>query len=1156
MVALVIAAVGSFVSCKDYDDDINNLQKQIDAKAALSELTALQSTLDSKIAAAQSAATAAQATADAAATKTAVADLKTALESAIADAKKAGTDAGTKAGDAIAAANKAQETAEGAAQAAKDADAAAKAALADALKTIEETYQTKAEAADAAKEAADALAAVKTIAEAAYTKAEAEKLQEQVNNLKSDLESSIEEKVKEAIKDVENAKASVDAIWSAVTSVELFARQNAGWTVSGEKFELLFLTGEEVDNVFGGLDNTKSNDFQVAYQDGEELRGDITEAPEYKDGREIEFTNRIIIRVNPANAEVKPEDIKLINSLGETDINDLITVTKVEDYKQLITRADNVNTGLKVVTIVRKKDVKDSQFEDPTNGPEIDYEDGPTMVQGKTAFALGINNSKDAAENRFAYTTFDLGVTYGVYDPMNGLNFWVKGDEAEENEKSIANLHNRYDGNKLIGEDETKETPDGKKWFRDYAWVAKNETKGIITPAVDTLSQDGKGKNANYTANANAEKRHGKAGYVITDGKTRSFTIYPKTAAGNRLATDNWNYVQYYYVTLDKFAAVESSPSEYQAWKKYDYTGLYTITPATDNLTITVNTEKATGDIVGFRLFAVNFDGTLVDPDGRAFYVKLGKPAAAATPKITASYEARIARGVVPTAAATKWDADRFTAAGALTPAFTAVLTDAKRDIHTTYNCGITALDLGLEGDIKAAQMEGTVTIAAESGKAANTVVAKYWLMKDRNGAIPTKASEINYILVSVLEAGRQVDWATGTDDAVKFSVTDPDHHDAVVANVKIEIKKNMPNAREFKWNASREPVDGVLTVYPIPSTDGATISPWNISAGTVTHGIFTLSQYTNIVAAGYNLDVWKSNAAGTGIVSVASGDVTTRLAIQRVMKASDDVTAGQAMFDKAYDAAITYPYAGVHCAYPDYLDEDGDGLTTDAVSDLAYEAPVEGLSKIKFVDALDPNVQVYTVKPYTYKTSANATVAAVTDLEKNNTSTDYFIHYPSVNLQKYSDAAVGAGNDATIPTVVNFAGDFWTLFSSNNAGNMTEGGSGALFSQATMSVTRAEQFYASDTWFTGGVRFLVKVIADGTEYYTGSIAAGTGVVTLVKKAGIVPPAADLNAQILIYAFDAFGLNTNKSSVAVPTAAAEDADLKVVATLPVKLYKN
>ena len=90
MVALVIAAVGSFVSCKDYDDDINNLQKQIDAKAALSELTALQSTLDGKIAAAQSAATAAQAKADAAATKTSVDELKKALETAIADATPPG----------------------------------------------------------------------------------------------------------------------------------------------------------------------------------------------------------------------------------------------------------------------------------------------------------------------------------------------------------------------------------------------------------------------------------------------------------------------------------------------------------------------------------------------------------------------------------------------------------------------------------------------------------------------------------------------------------------------------------------------------------------------------------------------------------------------------------------------------------------------------------------------------------------------------------------------------------------------------------------------------------------------------------------------------------------------------------------------------------
>jgi hypothetical protein len=34
-----------------------------------------------------------------------------------------------------------------------------------------------------------------------------------------------------------------------------------------------------------------------------------------------------------------------------------------------------------------------------------------------------------------------------------------------------------------------------------------------------------------------------------------------------------------------------------------------------------VNSPKADGDVIGFRVFAVNCDGSLVDPDGRAFYV-------------------------------------------------------------------------------------------------------------------------------------------------------------------------------------------------------------------------------------------------------------------------------------------------------------------------------------------------------------------------------------------------------------------------------------------------------------------------------------------------------------------------------------------------------
>ena len=104
MGAMAIASVGMFTSCKDYDDDINNLQTQIDAitgQNLQSQLTALQSALTT----AQGAATAAQNTAD------------NAVKAAQAAAQ---------------AAQNAQGTADGAAAAAQAAAAAAQAAQAAA----------------------------------------------------------------------------------------------------------------------------------------------------------------------------------------------------------------------------------------------------------------------------------------------------------------------------------------------------------------------------------------------------------------------------------------------------------------------------------------------------------------------------------------------------------------------------------------------------------------------------------------------------------------------------------------------------------------------------------------------------------------------------------------------------------------------------------------------------------------------------------------------------------------------------------------------------------------------------------------------------------------------------------------------------------------
>ena len=88
--------------------------------------------------------------------------------------------------------------------------------------------------------------------------------------------------------------------------------------------------------------------------------------------------------------------------------------------------------------------------------------------------------------------------------------------------------------------------------------------------------------------------------------------------------------VKGFYVTLDEKFALESVPSELNAWNSYEYENVgYNGKPAKlfegSKGTITIkNMNNVEGDIIGFRVYAVNYDGTLTDPDGRSFYVAVG----------------------------------------------------------------------------------------------------------------------------------------------------------------------------------------------------------------------------------------------------------------------------------------------------------------------------------------------------------------------------------------------------------------------------------------------------------------------------------------------------------------------------------------------------
>ena len=88
---------------------------------------------------------------------------------------------------------------------------------------------------------------------------------------------------------------------------------------------------------------------------------------------------------------------------------------------------------------------------------------------------------------------------------------------------------------------------------------------------------------------------------------------------------------------MDYKNAVESAPSELNAWNSYKYQNVATydkdgnlLTPGTlfegtEGVIKVEDTGSAVGDVIGFRVFAVNLDGTLYDPDGVAFYVAIGE---------------------------------------------------------------------------------------------------------------------------------------------------------------------------------------------------------------------------------------------------------------------------------------------------------------------------------------------------------------------------------------------------------------------------------------------------------------------------------------------------------------------------------------------------
>ena len=661
MGALLVATVGTVVSCKDYDDDINNLQAQIDKRATITQLETLQGQLNSSIAAAQKKADEAYELADAAVTfeefetvidsinkASAAAAKKTAEEikaaaDAAAAAQKTADEASAAAAEAQKSADNAQKTAdnaqktadnaqEGAENAQKAAEDAQKAAT-DAQKTADDAAAAAADAqkaadmaTDLAKKAQEAISNIKIpditglqneeqvkalITQYAQAKGEyvlASELKKQLDDIMDEIQNLADnEEFKALQKKVDSYALVIGKLYTAITSIELIE------SYSGSRHTLqggtLGYYGKSINvTMTHGLISETS-----VFGDKEDGEHTISPLANYTKGADIKDPKGIVVRVNPVNADIKSANILLINSRGES-LDGFVKVGTPKKFDKLLTRADNIDTGLWELPLEVAAGVTEEDF-----NKKVRTADGDSIL-----YAVAINNTlgDTLGTKRFVVSSYDLTVGYKAYQPANHFTFTVKNSVAVT---SVEKIHNRWDAasGQIKGESGGNPSTANPEmaWITPTSQIAAPVPVPVATPADKAnIQKDQAVGSSVWTLPAEVgfnEDRHGQPLFIVSEDKPFTVSkLMAYQANGTETAIDS------FYVALDYKNAIESATSEVNAWNGYRYEGLNTMKAADEELSIVIKSGyNANPDIIGFRVWAVNRDGSLVDPDGRAFYV-------------------------------------------------------------------------------------------------------------------------------------------------------------------------------------------------------------------------------------------------------------------------------------------------------------------------------------------------------------------------------------------------------------------------------------------------------------------------------------------------------------------------------------------------------
>ena len=507
----------------------------------------------------------------------------------------------------------------------------------DAVKTTAENALAKADKAESEKgkaylkalEAADAATAAATAAANAQAKADANETA--VNNINDLLGTGFSAKntVSAAIDlintQLTDKKTGLTALAGRLSSIESLLNQDTPdatslkTRVDNIENKLKDIIGQYSTMVtdiqlydFANPDNTGFDRTLTFVQAAEKNNvfpaqaGVATEQLKFEEGKYYAGEDSLLIRVSPVDAVLTTSNVSLMNSQGK-ELNDLIDVTDVHRYDKLLlgnTRAGGTNTGLWVVKF-KAKDLGEN-FEAAAAAKD---EHGDLRSILYSVAVKNTYNTTDKAEDaNTRRVTSEFGVDLMTSNAEHAWDFDVNGN-------SVAGIRNRY--YRTETGTPTREVP-------ELVW--KND-------AATTVVTDNEDESKN-----NAVNRPSWSDYNPLKDCRQRFNILA-VEKGKDITIDFSNTelkgVKGFYVTLDEAFAKESSPSELNAWNSYTYKGVGyhknggAYVPAElfkgsrGEIRIE-NLGNVQGDVIGFRVYAVNYDGTLYDPDGRSFYVAVG----------------------------------------------------------------------------------------------------------------------------------------------------------------------------------------------------------------------------------------------------------------------------------------------------------------------------------------------------------------------------------------------------------------------------------------------------------------------------------------------------------------------------------------------------